>query len=714
MKDLIELLPTVYRLRDAAQGDPLRALLRVIGREVQRVEDDIERLYDNWFIETCDEWVVPYLGDLLGVRMPLDASAADGSSASSRRSYVANTLSYRRRKGTAAVLEQLARDVTGWRCRAVEFFERTASAQHANHPRPDHRCTLDIRSAYRNQFYGTPFEDAAHLAEVRHIDNRRGRYNVPNVGLFVWRLSSYRLRDVSARRIDSRRFTFDPQGQDRALFSFPSGTAPAGPTRPADVPQPLTRLTLHHDLPEYYGDADGPRSVQISTAGIAQPAGVIRACNLSDAAAGWAHEAPAGTIAIDPELGRIAFDAAPAGEVTATYAYGFGGDLGGGPYDRRGSLDEVLAAGVGWQMGVSHAPAPGQTQIVATLSDAVKEWNEQPPGTNGVIALTDSRTYEENLTTSATRIKVPQGSRLTIVAAGWPADDEDGVEVRRAGRLAPSDLRPHLLGSLEVIGTAPADAEAPGRLTINGVLLEGALRVRTGNLAELHLIHCTLAPGASTLTIDDNPDLTVELRRTVCGSVKPRASATVLRVHECIVDGDVEGRAVHIDASTVFGTTAAETLDAGNSILLGTVTVQRRQQGCVRFSYLPPDSQSPRRYRCQPADPARAAQLKPKFESTTYGEPAYAQLIGSCAAEISTGADDEGEMGAWHFVHAPQRLRNLRLALDEYLRFGLEAGVLAVSQQPRVAAVVRKRAAKPPTKAPARRKKTAPRTRRPK
>jgi hypothetical protein len=69
----------------------------------------------------------------------------------------------------------------------------------------------------------------------------------------------------------------------------------------------------------------------------------------------------------------------------------------------------------------------------------------------------------------------------------------------------------------------------------------------------------------------------------------------------------------------------------------------------------------------------------------SFGEPAYAQLTGSTAPEIVTGADDEGEMGAWHFVQAPLRLRNLRMALDEYLRFGLEAGVFIVPQQPKQA-----------------------------
>ena len=129
--DLFDLLPAVYRLRDAAQGDPLRALLDVIDTEVQRIEDDIEGLYDNWFIETCAEWVVPYIGDLLGVR-PLTPIEAAGFS---QRGYVANTIAYRRRKGTAAVLEQLARDVTGWPARAVEFFERLVDHP-AREPRP--------------------------------------------------------------------------------------------------------------------------------------------------------------------------------------------------------------------------------------------------------------------------------------------------------------------------------------------------------------------------------------------------------------------------------------------------------------------------------------------------------------------------------------------------------------------------------------------------
>jgi hypothetical protein len=47
--------------------------------------------------------------------------------------------------------------------------------------------------------------------------------------------------------------------------------------------------------------------------------------------------------------------------------------------------------------------------------------------------------------------------------------------------------------------------------------------------------------------------------------------------------------------------------------------------------------------------------------------------------EIRAGADDGAEMGAFHLLFEPQREKNLRLRLDEYLRFGLEAGIFYAS-----------------------------------
>ena len=42
-------------------------------------------------------------------------------------------------------------------------------------------------------------------------------------------------------------------------------------------------------------------------------------------------------------------------------------------------------------------------------------------------------------------------------------------------------------------------------------------------------------------------------------------------------------------------------------------------------------------------------------------------------------ADNGAEMGVWNLLQQPQREANLALALDEYLRFGLEAAAIFVN-----------------------------------
>src|SRR5262245_54983171 len=114
---LNELLPEIYRQRDAELGFPLRALLSVINEQVNLVEDDILQLYENWFIETAQDWVVPYIGELIGYQPvheagePGDVQTEQGRTRNKfliPRREVANTIRFRRRKGTLPLLEELA------------------------------------------------------------------------------------------------------------------------------------------------------------------------------------------------------------------------------------------------------------------------------------------------------------------------------------------------------------------------------------------------------------------------------------------------------------------------------------------------------------------------------------------------------------------------------------------------------------------------------
>ena len=77
-EQLYSLLPLHYRRRDQQEGEPLRALLAILETELVGLQNNVEDLYDNWFIETCDDWVVPYIGDLLGYSLlPEAATLAD-------------------------------------------------------------------------------------------------------------------------------------------------------------------------------------------------------------------------------------------------------------------------------------------------------------------------------------------------------------------------------------------------------------------------------------------------------------------------------------------------------------------------------------------------------------------------------------------------------------------------------------------------------------
>jgi len=710
---LFELLPAIHRVRDAASGHVLEALLEVLDGERRRLEADVDQLYDNWFIETADEWVVPYIGDLLAVRgiRPIQAEGI------TQRGVVANTIRYRRRKGTAAVLEELARDVSGWPARAVEFFETLATTQFMNHVRLHNVVTPDLRRVDALEFVGTAFDTAAHTADVRHVDNRRGRHNIPNIGLFLWRLQAYRVVRGTARPVpagtvaEAGRFHVNPLGLDAPLFNLArTQDEVTHLALPTDVPGPIGRRPLAaelrarqagqldelHGTDRYFGS---PPVVEVYLDGADLPVPLDRLaiCDLSDPpsalAEGWRRPPASVDVAIDPVLGRLALPAgSTVGSVEVSYAYGFSGDLGGGPYNRQPSVAESLTPDrVTWQRGVSAGATSAQLpDIVPDLATAIAAWNAAP-ASFGVIAMMDSHSYDQPLPT----ITIPAASTLVLLAADWP-DDPESPGSRPLGRVVARQVRPHVAGSLTVIGTAPDGAPDAGSLVINGLLVEGSLTVAPGNLGRLAVAHTTLVPtaGSDSLVVASgslpgqaNASLAVGLDRTIAGRLFV-APLSQLDVRDSIIDAGpvtsaggpaISAGETRIEAATIRGTTAVRSLHASNAIFTDSVQVERRQVGCVRYSYVPPGSVVPRRFRCQPANATVGGRIAPEFTSLEYGQQAYGQLAAGGPPEIALMGEQEGEMGAFRFLAQPDRLTNIRTNLEEYLRLGLEAGVFLVT-----------------------------------
>ena len=710
---LYNLLPAIYRIRDTEQGEPLRALLGVIDEELRVLEQDISGLYEDMFIETCDEWVIPYIGDLLGVHGVHPLSTRAGS----LRSYVANTIAYRRRKGTAAVLEQIARDVTGWTAHVVEFFELLAATQNMNHIRP--ACTtIDLHDIDGIELLGGAFERAAHTVDVRRIDRNGGRYNIPNIGIFLWRLQSYSLKRSTSRKVGGTSdgkyafYTFSPLGNDAPLFNQPQTEKEITHlAEVVNVPGMLRRRALREDLQKYreaiktgeekpdsryFGDT--PVFTVFKDGKPFDPE-FLMICDLSNwDALGWKPpESQEYKVAVDPVLGRLVFltESQPTW-VEVSYSYGFSGDIGGGPYERE--LISIVPERDVWKKTVSQQDKNADYD---TLSKALIDWADPKKGnkSNAIITITDNGTYEVNRNNIT--IDLLAGRFLVIQANSGNRPTLRIIDNK--GNVA----------TLKISGDNGSNA----RLILSGLLIEGGIGITGQSLGLVKIVHCTLVPGRSldingkpkqplepSITVaDGNYSLVVEIDHSIVGPLCLPPEIKALSVLDSIVDfPDREQYAISdrnggagpstiIERTTVFGKMHVKELTgASNAIFADKVTVDHRQQNCVRYSYVKDGSQTPRRYRCQP-DLEIAKQIKtevlsrlvPAFSSTRYGMPGYGQLHASCPEPIKTGADDSSEMGAFHHLKQPQREANLRAALDEYLRFGLEAGIFYVDEDNR-------------------------------
>jgi hypothetical protein len=721
---LFDLLPQVYRMRDAQQGNQLRALLRIVNGQVNVIEQDIARLYENWFIETCGDWAVPYIGDLVGYQ-PVDGAGPGGPAP---RREVAATITLRRRKGALALLETLARDVANWPARAVEFYALLGWTQHLDHQRLARARLANLREGDALAQVGGPFDELARSVDLRRIgapaDRGHGRHNIPSVGLFVWRLKSYpvtRTPACCAESLGPQFFSFSVLGNDTALYTRAEREAsPTSISQEINLPAPVRRRAFEQRSgapglpaqasPLYYGEGkslsigvqDWPargRRGEIA-------ADRIIAADLSD----WhAYRAPPHKVLVDPQLGRMVF---PPGhqprKVWVSYHYGFSADMGGGEYRR--ALSQPDGARV-YRVRRSQ-PAKDEFKSVEL---ACLQWNQDKqlvdPQTGrkpraAVIEIQDNGVYQLRL---AVRLDPCESLQLRAAAFTRPV-------------LRLLDFRADQPDPFTICGGEGS------RFTLDGLMVAGrGIEINgidagsidddsdaepgpplTGQMCDVTIRHCTLVPGwdldcACSPRRPAEPSVTLRytaarltVEHSILGPVwlsadETRADPVSISISDSIVDAsgmalpalcDERGghafATLRLERTTVIGALKTHAVSlVEDSIVTGALRVVRRQAGCLRFSYLAPGSRTPRRFHCQP-DPA-AVQTAPLFTSLRYGAAAYCQLALDCPAEIARGASDESEMGAFHDLFQPQRDASLRTRLDEYTPAGMDAGIIYAS-----------------------------------
>jgi len=684
-------------LAKATRG-PLQSLLMLIGEQLAIMSDDLEQLYEDQFIETCAPWVIPYIGDLIGYRSVNGVAPA----VASPRAEVAHTISFRRRKGTVLVLEQLARDVTGWGAHAVEMFNILADTQYMNHIRLFNHYSPDLRRWQTGVYMNSGFDRTAHKVDVRRIAVERGRYNIQNIAIFLWSLNTYSLTMTPATPVlgNPQCFRFSSLGRDIRLFNHPisQGAEITNPAEPQNVPDCLRRHVLCQDIQNilsgkasvYYGVG---QSLALYINGALQS--TIQVCDLSGPDGSWTNmPAAGGEPAVDPQLGRIALPPPDPGKsynVAASFYYGFNADLGGGEYPRSATFTASPPVAV--------IRVPGDYPTVHAALAVL--------GGDGVVEITDSGIYSE-----------PTGLSVAVKSSGH-------IELRAADGCRPTVI---LGGELSVTGGADSFLDLNGLLISyapppGGTTPKALLHVPgsgSNQLAHLGLTHSTLVPGWA-LEPDGTPEpayaglpallaeisgLQLVIQRSVVGAMWINVEATANLTDSIIDATDLSavayaatvdsgtsrpqpGGALTMNGCTVIGKMYASLLSlVSDSIVWAELSgadlaatpplwkaplwATRKQEGCVRFSYLPAGAVVPRQFKCVEMSPGAP---QPLFYSLRYGDPAYSKISPLTDDLVRRGADDGGEMGAFHFVLAPLRETDLRVRMQEYLPVSLEFGV---------------------------------------
>jgi hypothetical protein len=236
---LWRLLPGVYRARDTS-GE-LRAFVGLFADELLRLRAGLDQQLADHFIDSCQDWVIPYLADLVGTTV-LHADARRN------RIDVKNTIRWRRMKGTLRGLEDVAAGVSGWGSLASEMMTRVVWLQNFAHLQLQARFALDLRDRDAVAALNTPFSRTRSIQDLRPTAQRGGALigvaRARNALVHVWPIASFPLQEITPVGIGGGRFRFSSLGLDQALYAggdkerLPAGHATADicATHPDHIP----------------------------------------------------------------------------------------------------------------------------------------------------------------------------------------------------------------------------------------------------------------------------------------------------------------------------------------------------------------------------------------------------------------------------------------------------------------------------------------------
>ena len=720
-----EMVPPFYRHEDGIAENPgaLRALVEIIAGQAAILRRSYDRLWDDQFIELCDDWAVPYIADLVGTRLV----SALNINKRARRVDVAKTIYYRRRKGTLRVLEELISDIAGWEGKVVENFRRLCRCRHGLDPKPVSLAgrftgTLpggcaDLRQQRGSELTGGAFDEYHHTPDMRRHCGLMGRYNIPKLAFHLYRLVAYKVEGVTPwRRDDGMSFTFDPSGRDVPLFMRRNRAEDWDRWRSAyewELPAQMRCRVLGHAeyeisesivqmLVDDHGLSDEAANELRTLCGVRfkSESRLRRRLETLDYPAEFLNE----NVYLPLLQGAIIDDCGKRALLPNVVQITVGGvedeflrerivagnlsdwtDWTANAPNKRWVIDpergrflflvdepepfgDVTVSyhyGFSGEIGAGTYDRPGIEDVTPhdQIMSGGGDIQTDSITDNGVTEIDDSKTYD------------------------LIRDGTDEINVVDLTLQAASRQRPYIRLNSNCEFTTVLDADAIlildglwiGNISNNG----GHAIILTGDYEKVVVRNCTLDPGGSD--VDGNPiapvPLVVEgqvellvIESSITGPILTQEDGKIERLDVCdsIIQSE-PGPAIELSAGevymgrvTVFGFVNVHRLWATEVLITGDVNVFDSQNGCFRFSAAPESSRLPLKYESHWIHDSNHF-----FTSRCFGQPGYGQLSETAPVELRRGAENGSEIGAFSKLINPIKLDSLKSKVEEYMPFGL-------------------------------------------
>lgn len=213
-------IPEFYKRRDraAALADPpepaeLLAFVEVLAAPLAALRQSVEELYGDLFIESAGEDMLPALAASIG----LDLVFRD---AEANRRNLGAAMGWRRRKGTPAMLEEMARVLSDRQVALKEGWQALILTQDLNLIRPE-RLIADLRPASTADRASGPLAGLMRLFDPRPVGDDSGQAHPLHLIHWTFPTQSHPLRRAACRELPpgagDRRFAFDADNAWRAL-----------------------------------------------------------------------------------------------------------------------------------------------------------------------------------------------------------------------------------------------------------------------------------------------------------------------------------------------------------------------------------------------------------------------------------------------------------------------------------------------------------------